>query len=186
MGRRQIPQMYDGQLLLPDTTDTGLRSIPAESHAWYAWLNQPSTASFGYRSVHGSFTARREQRQGAGYWYAYRTHGGTLRKAYLGKPADLTIQRLNAVAERLAAQQAARPPGSDSRPPSLPPSITFPDAILSTKLLIPHTRPDLVPRPHLIERLEAGLARALTVVCAPAGFGKTTLLSDWAPPPYTC
>ena len=179
MGRRQIPQMYDGQLLLPDTADTGLRSIRVESHAWYEWLNQPSTASFGYRSAHGSFTARREQRQGAWYWYAYRTHGGTLRKAYLGKPADLTIQRLNAVAERLAAQQAASPPGSGRHPPSLPPSMTFPDAILSTKLLIPHTRPDLVPRPHLIERLEAGLARALTVVCAPAGFGKTTLLSDW-------
>jgi LuxR family maltose regulon positive regulatory protein len=36
-----------------------------------------------------------------------------------------------------------------------------------------------VPRPRLIERLDAGLHRKLTLVSAPAGFGKTTLLSEW-------
>jgi len=35
-----------------------------------------------------------------------------------------------------------------------------------------------VPRPRLIERLNAGLHRKLTLVSAPAGFGKTTLLSE--------
>jgi LuxR family transcriptional regulator, maltose regulon positive regulatory protein len=38
----------------------------------------------------------------------------------------------------------------------------------------------MVPRPHLIERLNDGLERSLTLVSAPAGFGKTTLLSTWA------
>ena len=51
---------------------------------------------------------------------------------------------------------------------------------LTTKLFIPPTRPDLVPRPLLIERLNAGLGGKLTLVSAPAGFGKTTLLSEWA------
>jgi LuxR family maltose regulon positive regulatory protein len=37
-----------------------------------------------------------------------------------------------------------------------------------------------VPRPHLIERLDNGLERGLTLVSAPAGFGKTTLVSTWA------
>ena len=39
--------------------------------------------------------------------------------------------------------------------------------------------PELVPRPRLIERLNAGLHRKLTLVSAPAGFGKTTLVSEW-------
>ena len=52
--------------------------------------------------------------------------------------------------------------------------------LLKTKLYIPPVRPELVPRPHLIERLNAGLHRKLTLISAPAGFGKTTLLSEWA------
>ena len=51
--------------------------------------------------------------------------------------------------------------------------------LLNTKLFIPRTRPDLIPRTRLIEQLQTGAWRALTLVCAPAGFGKTTLISDW-------
>jgi LuxR family maltose regulon positive regulatory protein len=51
--------------------------------------------------------------------------------------------------------------------------------LLATKLYIPSIRPELVSRPHLIERLNAGLHRKLTLISAPAGFGKTTLLSEW-------
>jgi LuxR family maltose regulon positive regulatory protein len=52
--------------------------------------------------------------------------------------------------------------------------------ILTTKLYLPPTRPSLVPRPRLIEQLNAGLHCNLTLISAPAGFGKTTLLSDWS------
>jgi LuxR family maltose regulon positive regulatory protein len=51
--------------------------------------------------------------------------------------------------------------------------------ILATKLYIPPPRPKIVPRPHLIERLNEGLHRKLTLISAPAGFGKTTLVSEW-------
>ncbi|MEE8567725.1 MAG: hypothetical protein V3S81_03880, partial [Anaerolineales bacterium] len=51
--------------------------------------------------------------------------------------------------------------------------------LLTTKLYIPPVRPNLVPRPRLLERLNAGLHRKLTIIPAPAGFGKTTLLSEW-------
>ena len=55
-----------------------------------------------------------------------------------------------------------------------------PYPILQTKLYIPPIRPELVSRPRLIERLNAGLcSRKLTLVSAPAGFGKTTLVSEW-------
>ncbi len=55
----------------------------------------------------------------------------------------------------------------------------MPTPLLTTKLYIPPTRPELVPRPRLIERLNAELGRKLTLISAPAGFGKTTLLSAW-------
>ncbi|MCK4316057.1 MAG: hypothetical protein KAX24_09820, partial [Anaerolineae bacterium] len=55
----------------------------------------------------------------------------------------------------------------------------MPTPLLQTKLYIPPVRPGLVSRPRLIEQLNAGLHRRLTLISAPAGFGKTTLLSEW-------
>ena len=51
--------------------------------------------------------------------------------------------------------------------------------LLETKRYIPKWRPDLVSRPRLIERLDQGIQRKLTLVSAPAGFGKTTVLAEW-------
>jgi LuxR family maltose regulon positive regulatory protein len=53
--------------------------------------------------------------------------------------------------------------------------------ILATKLYIPRPRPNVVHRPHLIERLDEGLQRTpgVTLISAAAGFGKTTLVSEW-------
>lgn len=51
--------------------------------------------------------------------------------------------------------------------------------LLSTKLDIPPGRPTLIARPRLTTRLTAGWTRPLTLICAPAGFGKTTLLTQW-------
>jgi LuxR family maltose regulon positive regulatory protein len=52
-------------------------------------------------------------------------------------------------------------------------------SLLRTKLYIPPPRPELVPRLRLIERLNAGVHRKLILLSAPAGFGKTTLISEW-------
>ncbi len=51
--------------------------------------------------------------------------------------------------------------------------------VLVTKLYLPPPRPKVVLRPHLIARLNAGLHRKLTLISAPAGAGKTTLVSAW-------
>ena len=51
--------------------------------------------------------------------------------------------------------------------------------ILATKLYRPPPRPEVVHRPRLLTRLHAGLQRKLTLISAPAGFGKTTLVSAW-------
>lgn len=53
------------------------------------------------------------------------------------------------------------------------------ESLLTTKLYIPRPVPNLVPRPRLSKQLEEGIGRKLTLISAPAGFGKTTLLSEW-------
>jgi LuxR family maltose regulon positive regulatory protein len=53
-------------------------------------------------------------------------------------------------------------------------------SLVKTKLLIPPLRLEQVGRPRLIARLNEATARRLTLISAPAGFGKTTLLGEWA------
>src|SRR5215208_238646 len=55
----------------------------------------------------------------------------------------------------------------------------MPDALVTTKVRVPRTRTELVPRPRLREALVRYEGRRLTLVSASAGFGKTTLLSEW-------
>src|SRR2546429_2215922 len=55
----------------------------------------------------------------------------------------------------------------------------MPTPILATKLYLPRLRPNVVSRPRLLERLNEGLHRNLTLISAPAGFGKTALVSAW-------
>lgn len=56
----------------------------------------------------------------------------------------------------------------------------IPEFVLATKLYPPPSRADLLSRPQLVERLQANFQQSLTLLCAPAGFGKSTLLSEWA------
>jgi LuxR family transcriptional regulator, maltose regulon positive regulatory protein len=52
--------------------------------------------------------------------------------------------------------------------------------LLQTKLTLPPARPFLVPRPHLVAQLDAAAANSrMTLISAPAGFGKTTLAGEW-------
>ncbi|NTU83767.1 MAG: helix-turn-helix transcriptional regulator [Chloroflexales bacterium] len=81
------------------------------------------------------------------------------------------------------------PPGT-AGPPATPVSEADakrlpapPHPLLATKLHLPPARPTLFPRPQLFARLQAGLLGKLTLIAAPAGFGKTSLLSAWRATP---
>jgi LuxR family maltose regulon positive regulatory protein len=68
-----------------------------------------------------------------------------------------------------------------AKPPTTSPADEAPpewDLLVTTKFHVP--RAGFVPRPRLLARLAQGVERRLTLVCTPAGFGKTTLLGDWA------
>ncbi len=102
---RDTPSVQDGRLTLPDGRQ--LASIPVGSAAWWAWLADAGTTSFSFGAGAERFTARRERKAGGQYWYAYRRQAGRLRKAYLGKAEDLTLERLHAAAAALAGSTLA-------------------------------------------------------------------------------
>ncbi|SRR6266566_9538257 len=180
-------------------------SLIPDSTAWFAWLTE--LPSFAFHGQEGSCTARLEAVQrGERYWYAYRRTGQKLRKKYLGKTADLTLARLEQVARLLKAEQARDEPPDNApveplAPQESPPRALIPPAqqttagpdivvegppevqvalpsdpltpLLATRLHVPRSPARLVPRARLRQRLE----QSLILVCAPAGFGKTTLLA---------
>src|SRR5579884_1414025 len=207
--------------------------IPIDSPEWLQWLCGAHT-TFRFESEQGSFTARRENKGGGWYWYAYRKAHGRLHKTYLGKSTELSRERMHAALQTLLTQEAAASMPKEGRQPEeeakegmektekgmgktltrgvstsagnyvetplagvfgsiipdvfptptrqenhLPESATQSIPLLATKLYLPPARPDLVARPHLIERLQDALQRKLTIISAPAGFGKTTLVSEW-------
>ncbi|HTK08801.1 MAG TPA: LuxR C-terminal-related transcriptional regulator [Ktedonobacteraceae bacterium] len=164
--------------------------IMLNSPTWFTWLQ--SVSSFAFIGKHGFYTARKETRpRGEHYWYAYLTQGKHLSKKYLGKTSNLTLARLESLEEIVYTQHenehallfpSATPhlvSGTDGTPqPALPSQSTPLHPLLITKLHIPHPRPQLVVRTHLIERLRLCAQLPLTLISAPAGSGKTTLLAQ--------
>ena len=161
--------------------------LTVDTAAWFAWLETAST--FSFVSEEGHFTARREQaghKRGGWYWKAYRKQHGKLSSRYLGKSETVTLARLQTVAQALADALvetapdtnagAAVPPAQAAAPGMLSDSLT---PLLATRLHRPLPRAHLVRRPQLAERLTQGVMGPLTLVSAPAGFGKTTLLAQW-------
>ncbi len=89
------------------------------------------------------------------------------------------------LAKGQSSPQLAPPPRPAAASKALPGAMKTPSsgqAFMATKLYIPPSRSNLVLRPRLIEQLDEGLRRGykLSLVCAPAGFGKTTLITEWA------
>jgi hypothetical protein len=85
--------------------------IRLDSAAWFAWLETPTAVSFAYPIVDtaagwiaGYMTVRKELRlRGSYYWVAYRRQAGRVRKAYLGRSAQVTSARLASVARQWGA-----------------------------------------------------------------------------------
>ncbi len=96
---RANARVRDGMVIF---RDGGLEHmLPVGGSAWATWLQRPETITFRFEDGPESFTARREQQRGRPYWYAYRRRAGQLRKVYLGRPDDLSLERLEAVSLRL-------------------------------------------------------------------------------------
>src|SRR2546421_4319959 len=184
---RTIPRVEDGRLFQSEKEgDPILVGTPA----WYDWLEQQRSFTFIDRAL--TFTARKSVlRTGDSYWKAYRKRQGKLYRIRLGPSHTLTLEQLQAAAQAFAGEhypgEQAIVPGRQpvaSRLP-IPPSprialnVDNYTTLIQTKLYRPRLGRDLLLRTHLLERLNAGLGGKVTLVCAPAGFGKTTLLVEW-------
>jgi LuxR family transcriptional regulator, maltose regulon positive regulatory protein len=140
---------------------------PAEEAAWLAWLG--SVSSFAFHSPGGSLNVYLEKRpRGGVYWYAYHTSQGRTRKRYLGRTETLSLARLEEIAQTLLREQQ---PAQALERGML---------VLSGRLAPPRLPNALVERERLLSALDGALSNPLTLLSAPAGFGKTTLLSAWA------
>src|SRR6266699_2748327 len=184
--QRTIPSVKGGRLYQSEASDD---PVVIGSPAWYEWLEHHAAFTFVDRDV--TFTARKSMlRTRSSYWKAYRKRHGKLYRIHLGQSHMLTLDRLQATAQAFAGEKGpgANEPGDGSstqpaasRLPSPHIAIAIDDypSLIQTKLHRPRNGSDLITRARLLERLNAGLSGIVTLVSAPAGFGKTTLLAEW-------
>jgi LuxR family maltose regulon positive regulatory protein len=148
--------------------------------SWFSWLQ--SAASFTFKCEEGSFTAHRSRAssgRGSWYWYAYRRMHGHLFKRYLGTSEHLTLSLLREATLDLLARSSERKHWQAVSSPAHE-AIVDSDPVLLTKLHVPPLPGQHVMRPRLVALLERGAHQSLTMVSAPAGSGKTTVLAEWA------
>lgn len=154
---------------------------------WLAWLE--THQAFSFRGQGGSLNALKEnRRRGRGYWYGYRSLENQTLKRYLGPTARGTLARLEEVAGSFEQARTladalllAAEDGAGSFRPAPKPSRSGQAALLPLPLKFrpPHLRTRLVERPRLLQLLEEGQECRLTLLSAPAGFGKTTQVGQW-------
>jgi LuxR family transcriptional regulator, maltose regulon positive regulatory protein len=176
---------------------------PSEHSQLLRWL-YGGVDSFAFHGCAGAYTVRKERiRAGNAYWYAYRRVEGRVHKQYLGKSEAVTIERLEQAAVRFTEQE--KQPGGvgavihSAQIDPIYPNATrvdksdesgamndgpytrnaFLQATSQARFKIPSPPHHIIPRPHLMEKLRAALAKPFTLVSASAGAGKSTLLSCW-------
>jgi len=161
--------------------------IDVGTPAWYDWLEHHVAFLFVDRV--GTVTVcKNETDPSAPDWKASCTRKGKQYQVTLGSSHALTLPGLQDAARRLAGKHAqvgstmlsqARPAGSTPHVPKTATTVGPPGSLIQTKLYRPRSGSDVIPRARLLERLNAGLGGNITLISAPAGFGKTTLLAEW-------
>ena len=138
-----------------------------EDADWFRWLDEH--ISFSFRGLQGTVTLLKEARvRGSAYWYAYRSQDRRTVKRYAGKTSDLTFARLEALAKSLIENAIHEQPRTEPASP-----------LLNAKFQPPHLPSPLIDRESLLQKLDAILTSRLTLITAPAGFGKTTIVCQW-------
>lgn len=176
-----LPAVQDDVLVMANAPDSA-RALTVGTADWFGWLG--TAHGFRFSAPEGHFIARKQQRSGHWYWYAYGRRDGRLRSAYLGKSSDLTPERLTASVRKLAgegsiaalcgrerAARRGRPTGQTGRAPRA--------SLMMTKLVAPSVELQRLVRTQASHRWQEVLERPLTFVSAPAGYGKTTLAAQW-------
>ena len=120
MAKQSIPAVVQGTIELESGQVIELES--PKGSAWLAELiidpesGKEKGRSFRYESMrgHASFTARNQPIRGISYWYGSKKVAGNVHKEYIGKLEDVTIERLESVAEKIAIPKPKKVVEKDS------------------------------------------------------------------------
>ncbi|GHO94386.1 helix-turn-helix transcriptional regulator [Reticulibacter mediterranei] len=141
--------------------------LSGDDECWQRWLVTHTSFSFQGRSGQINLLKETRKNKGEGYWYAYRRHGKRVIKRYVGRSVDLSLARLETIAQACNDGIVPDDVQSQQRP------------LLAPKLRLPHLHSSLIRRSRLLAKLDAGLDNKLLLLSAPAGSGKTTLVRQW-------
>src|SRR5437868_3371417 len=89
----RTPKVQFGFLEPSATEGTSSKTVSIGSVEWYVWLEDHHT--FCFENASGLISVRKEQQASNWYWYAYRRYRGKLRRMYLGKSEELSLEHLN-------------------------------------------------------------------------------------------
>jgi LuxR family maltose regulon positive regulatory protein len=186
-GEYDLKVIVKGGKLFKDQND-GRKTIDLGSAGWFRWLAK--NKRFIYRGEEIQFSARREKRRGSYYWYGYCRRKGKLNKVYLGKDSALTQSRLSAAEKKLKNFIDSEPTFEMSSSQGLFRStelniVSVPERkgvkearesfTLRNRLTPPSLPANLIARENLLEQINT----PITLISAPVGYGKTTLLNQW-------
>ncbi|HEX5548164.1 MAG TPA: LuxR C-terminal-related transcriptional regulator [Ktedonobacterales bacterium] len=168
------------------TVQHGHVNAPIEvgSAEWFVWLDRVD--AFAVEEHEISFIAQRLHDGASALWLAFCAIENEPRWVVLGLASELTRERLRTAARQLASGDTVIPAfqvelDGESEPvthlPDLP--VTSPD-LLVTKLEMPIVDRETLVRTQAIERMDHVLAYPLTIINAPSGYGKSTLVAAWA------
>ncbi|MBO0783335.1 MAG: transcriptional regulator, partial [Ktedonobacteraceae bacterium] len=156
----------DGCYELRERGENTSYALREDDARWSAWLEEHR--SFAFQGKQGHLNLLKEARaRGSEYWYAYRSQNRRTSKRYAGRTADITFSRLEELAGAFMREVESQAPVPAEEP------------LLEPKLHAPRLQAALVARERLFARMQSGLERKLTLLCAPAGSGKTTLAGQW-------
>jgi LuxR family maltose regulon positive regulatory protein len=136
------------------------------------WLGEHRTFAFHGRQGQINLLKEKRRRGGEGYWYAYRRVQGQMLKRYVGRDEQMSLEQLEELTTLLAHKAAPENKTMEAR-------ALFFEPLLMPKLQLPRLQKGLLPREHLLALLDQGLEHKVTLVSAPAGYGKSTLVAQW-------
>lgn len=175
-----LPTVQYGQLFLNDQAGR-VTAIELGSSEWHDWIEMADTFAVEEQGI--SYIAHRTRSGDSTLWLAFCAVNQDVRWVALGATSELTPELLRSAANQLMYRGGSArefPVGLGKNGESLSHLAAFSPDLLVTKFEMPIMQNAGLVGTHAIARLAHALEYPLTVISAPSGYGKSTVLADWA------
>jgi LuxR family maltose regulon positive regulatory protein len=161
--------------------ENSISSIMPAQEDWQLWLKDHHAFAFHGRNGQINLLKEKRSRGENDYWYAYQRHEKQMVKQYAGRSAQLNLERLEELTILLAEKERTRSGPNVEKPTSSRSTFspTQLEPLLMSRLQLPRLQKALLQRESLLKMLDQGLECTLTLISAPAGYGKTTTITQW-------